>query len=660
MTALRRALQSKRLIPKAQGLSLPVRRCCLLFLVLFSCYEPSTTVNSPLAQAFSNRKPLGEVKVEPKSAPASVPSAPLLPPPPLSGLHTSWSWRSPYPQGNSLYGIHSDSQGRAYAVGRVGTILKANPSWRVQDSPSQEWLFDIFGNDNVLVSVGANGTILRSQDQGASWQKVQTSTKDWLFSGLSLPDGTLLIVGGSGTILVSSDQGQRWKRISSGVSRMLYAVHQTQDGTLYAAGEKGTILRSNNRGDSWTQLSSFVESEFFTFASTTTHVFVAGDKGAFYSSKDQGKTWSKQLLIPGKRINALFGQGDAIFAAGDDGLLARSLNNGTNWELLVSGTQTHLTAVCSLGADVFVAVGGYGIVVRSEDGGKTFSPVFLGPRETLYSAWGGATVRKNTTVWEYALSAGSGIVYQIRPLPLGGYEELRREVTWPALRAIVGLPSGELLVVSQKGGIFRSNDGGEKWVIRTTTKPLSALTGDAKLLTAVGESGEIWASTDSGLSWSQQESNTTTTLQSVWQNGAVRFAVGDNGTLLRSYDQRTWQSVPTGVTSRLNSIWGRDEKTLYISGDNGLLLRSTNEGQTWEKLKSPTNQHLYALWGPSSDDVYAVGSKGSILHTQDGGQTWIKEASPSERHLYFIFGAPSGELYSGGEAGTLLVSTWLR
>ncbi|HEY5499613.1 MAG TPA: YCF48-related protein [Bacteroidales bacterium] len=48
---------------------------------------------------------------------------------------TGWFWQNPLPQGNSLYGVEFISSTEGWAVGANGTILKTSDggaSWQIQ------------------------------------------------------------------------------------------------------------------------------------------------------------------------------------------------------------------------------------------------------------------------------------------------------------------------------------------------------------------------------------------------------------------------------------------------------------------------------------------------------------------------------------------------
>ena len=89
---------------------------------------------------------------------------------------------------------------------------------------------------------------------------------------------------------------------------------------------------------------------------------------------------------------------------------------------------------------------------------------------------------------------------------------------------------------------------------------------------------------------------------------------------------------------------------LYIAGNNGTILRSSNLGLLWETVNSNTNSNLYSLEISDNDTGYAVGSGGTVLRTVDGGNTWSAMTSNTTNSLKEIRILPgSGKAIAVGE-----------
>lgn len=121
-------------------------------------------------------------------------------------------------------------------------------------SGTTEYLTGVsFADVRTGIATGRNGTILRTNDAGATWTTQQSGTQESLF-GVSFGDshnGT--IVGVNGTILHSSDGGQTWSSQSSGTLESMYGVYFADAEKGTAVGDGGLILNTTSGGTVWVE-----------------------------------------------------------------------------------------------------------------------------------------------------------------------------------------------------------------------------------------------------------------------------------------------------------------------------------------------------------------------------------------------------------------------
>ncbi|MBK8551907.1 MAG: T9SS type A sorting domain-containing protein [Ignavibacteria bacterium] len=125
-----------------------------------------------------------------------------------------------------------------------------------------------------------------------------------------------------------------------------------------------------------------------------------------------------------------------------------------------------------------------------------------------------------------------------------------------------------------------------------------------------------------------------------------------------SLSQPTWNYQHSGTTNNLNRIivkYNQNGNSLFVAGDNGTILRSSNSGLMWETVSSNTNSDLYSLEISDTDTGYAVGSKGTILRTTDGGNSWTVMSSNTIitlKEIKIMYG--NIKAIATGENGTFL------
>lgn len=140
-------------------------------------------------------------------------------------------------------------------------------------------------------------------------------------------------------------------------------------------------------------------------------------------------------------------------------------------------------------------------------------------------------------------------------------------------------------------------------------------------------------------------------LNGVFHWDDVFITVGVKGTIQRSHDGMSWESVESGTSASLyGASW--NGKYFIVVGDDGTLLRSYN-GTEWKKSESPTDADLKGvIW--SKDKFIAVGDGGTILNSPDGIE-WFSVKSPSAVHLKAI-AFNNNLLVAVGEHSTIITS----
>ena len=83
--------------------------------------------------------------------------------------------------------------------------------------------------------------------------------------------------------------------------------------------------------------------------------------------------------------------------------------------------------------------------------------------------------------------------------------------------------------------------------------------------------------------WEIIPSGTTQELNSIFfYDYEVGFAVGDSGTVIKSIDSgKTWQSLQTPTTFNLNDLYMFHRDTLVVVGNSGTIFFTPDGGSSW-------------------------------------------------------------------------------
>jgi photosystem II stability/assembly factor-like uncharacterized protein len=171
---------------------------------------------------------------------------------------------------------------------------------------------------------------------------------------------------------------------------------------------------------------------------------------------------------------------------------------------------------------------------------------------------------------------------------------------------------------------------------------------------AVGRHGAILKTENKGISWSLADSVTTDELFSGTFAGDRGFVVGDNGIILKTTDNNSWNRVPSGTHYRLNSIVFTDENNGYIGGYKGMIIKTTDAGESWQELNSGTFFSIYSGYFFTPDQGIFVGDSGLILKTNNAGSSWSQPSSGTDLALLDVYFSSSTTGYITGKKGLIL------
>lgn len=140
----------------------------------------------------------------------------------------------------------------------------------------------------------------------------------------------------------------------------------------------------------------------------------------------------------------------------------------------------------------------------------------------------------------------------------------------------------------------------------------------------------FFSTTSAWAGWVSQESGTTQDLHAIFfPTDAIGYAVGKNGTILRSINGGvTWESKSTG-SANYNDVLFFSSKEGYVLGSNGKLLKTTDYGENFTEISIsgiPSNAvfkkgsifgntHIFAVSTGASSPSY-------LLASSEGSSTW--------------------------------------
>ena len=294
----------------------------------------------------------------------------------------------------------------------VDPIPVPGKEWTLETSGTTNNLYSIYGINvaEKLWAVGANGTILESDDQGATWMARKSGTSNDLYAVSATYWGDRVwAVGANGTMLESDNGGATWRVRKSGTTnalRALWISTEDKEGKwLCAAGDRGTIVESVDGGTTWTVRNSGTTRNFASVVgiSNPIHLWITGDSGTIMVSGDEGKTWKAESSGTDERLVSIWVPGwrnggtGPFWIATSNGAILASQDGKAPWDTLRGDGGNPLIFITGTmdGMDLW-AVGGGGTILGSDDRGASWKLRKSGTSETLNASF---TTGDNSAAW---------------------------------------------------------------------------------------------------------------------------------------------------------------------------------------------------------------------------------------------------------------------
>ena len=99
-----------------------------------------------------------------------------------------------------------------------------------------------------------------------------------------------------------------------------------------------------------------------------------------------------------------------------------------------------------------------------------------------------------------------------------------------------------------------------------------------------------------------------------------------------------WVQQNSGVDKALNDVYCITQNNVFIVGNNGTILKTTDGGTNWIQKNSGTTQDLMKVQFINSNVGFAFGAFGTLLKTIDGGESWNSIDTGGTTNCYYCRG----------------------
>ncbi|NOX47052.1 MAG: T9SS type A sorting domain-containing protein [Chlorobi bacterium] len=466
----------------------------------------------------------------------------------------------------------------------ISSKLFSQGSWEmVSPQPTINNLFDVcFVSEQKGWIVGANGTIISTNNSGESWEWEYQDNSKYFESVFFIDENEGWVVGWD-DILHTEDGGETWEEQDLPAYSALEAVYFIDSNTGWVAGHPGSVFKTINGGEDWTQVLNAGNKWLSDIVFTDLQHGVAigsynSTNGAYTTiTEDGGETWENTSPLGQESLNAIeFISVDTAFVCGNGQKIIKTTDGGHTWETISNFYSSK--------SDIHFFNSKHGIILASnsayitDDGGTNWNSV-----PTQYGS---------------SLNAFSFVG------PIG-------------------------YAVGFNGGMIKSPDYGETW--ENTGSPQftsiedlyfsDTLNGWAKQIS----SSKLSRTFDGGVSWESVDIGSPEILGGLcFTTMEIGYAVGAHHKLFKTEDGgENWVSTDLGIEgANINSIYFIDELRGFICGSYGLFYATNDGGNSWDDIGQLGYLYYTDIYFSDENNGWIISYQGKTYHTTDGGNIW--------------------------------------
>lgn len=279
-----------------------------------------------------------------------------------------------FPDREDYYGVFVLDDNNAWAVGNRGVILHiTDKGGKVTLLPTwvEKALYNVdFTDVQNGLAIGQDGLIIKTSDGGKTWKqiKLELPLQEWqaaqphIFSMSRGADSQKVwAVGPVGAVIHSRDGGETWENLSLGRDVTLNGVSFANDTEGWVVGEFGTILHTSDGGRTWQEQKNVLNLPKYTRPEL--------------SEEDAIKQRVPQLYLEDLFLVAVaFRNPREGYIGGESGILLKTEDGGETWTNISSGSFNTLLSVVLSASGQATATGVLGTLAVPNDGKWSLLP----------------------------------------------------------------------------------------------------------------------------------------------------------------------------------------------------------------------------------------------------------------------------------------------
>jgi len=577
---------------------------------------------------------------------------------------TTWELLNPTPTVNNGKDIDFFTNNIGYIITSEEIIetLDAGNTWLKKQNISSGNDMDLFNTTGYIV--GNNGYVLKSTDNGATWNQISTGFFV-SFNTVTIIDENNIILSSSNSIVKTNNGGTTWQSLSMSIPNIsVNKTFFTSSLIGHAVCDQGEILKTINGGQSWysTQSTTIGPSDYFTVYFINESIgFASREHSDLYKTIDGGETWTEVSVSSQAIYDFHFIDENNGFATGDAGATYKTTDGGNTWNLIpfqsgyVLGTSMY--GIYFQDSSIGYITGASGRIIKTTDGGNTWtfnSPTYNDIKQLDFLT---DTIGYGLVGNSLFKTTDEGITWTNIGAPVADEKTAKFDFINENIGfALVG---GEIGTSANTGSVYKTIDGGFSWTKMNTG--LGIINEDLYSIDFINEnvgfiSGgynlrQVLKTIDGGINWTPVLNKSFNQIQFVSDLVGYGNRIGNsNAAIYKTIDGgNTWTISIELVGEQIRAFKFVDENNGYFVGNNALAYKTSNGGINWEELEIPYQEYI-SINFYTKNVGYIADDNGSLYKTVNGGATW---SYLTRQYRIFAIEFNGDKIYTAGSTGKI-------
>ena len=540
---------------------------------------------------------------------------------------TNWELLNPKPTANTGKDVEFVTNDIGYIItsNELLETLDAGTTWLKKQNISSGNDMSFYNTTGYIV--GNYGYILKSTDNGTSWNQLSTGFNG-SFNTVHIIDANNIILSTSNSIVKTNDGGTTWESLNipnSSVNKTAF----TSTLIGHAVCNNGTILKTIDGGQNWytTESTNTFPSDFFTvyFINETTG-FATREHDDIFKTTDAGETWVEISGTSQAIYDFHFLDENNGFATGDHGATYKTNDAGSTWSQIFfqSGFiyNTSMYGIYFQDSNIGYATGARGRIIKTTDSGNTWTQYSLTYNDIRKLEFVNSNIAYFSVGGTFfkTIDGGNSWFDNGKPndypgLSITNFDYINENVGYAIIY----------------GSVYKTVDGGISWtqlnngneIINENLYSIDFLNENIGYISGGFNQKKVMKTTDGGNNWTQVSNQVFGQIQFV--NDLIGYGnrIGNYfGAMYKTIDGGDTWSISIELEGEdINAFHFVDENNGYFVGDQGLIYKTNDGGTNWEELEIPYDWYTKINFY-TKNIGYIADEDGKLYKTENGGVNW--------------------------------------